>query len=147
MSAAPASRAARRFQRRSRWRCGADIGSDSFRCSPTVSGDGSIVARVAGITNSTYAKAGDVARVRRERHHVILDLRPTHVEFMTRAATEATPATSGAAQVTWLKLTHQFHVHRYVSTNGSPDRGRVDIRDDGFERAPGSSSPATTHHS
>ena len=83
--------------------------------------------------------------------HVILDLRPSgDVEFMTRAATGGdTSYIGGAAQVAWLKLTRAGSTFTgYVSTNGSTwtavaSTSRRWLR----TRAPGSSSPATTHHS
>jgi PLD-like domain len=107
---------------------GADIwgGSDSFQyVYQTVSGDGEIVARVTGITNTnTYAKAGVMWRESGAANaaHVILDIRPTgDVEFMSRAATGGdTSYIGGASQVTWLKLTRAGSTFTgYVSTNGS----------------------------
>src|SRR6185436_16550691 len=88
-------------------------------------GDGQIVARVTGLTNTnTYAKAGLMWRETTAAGavHVILDVRPTgDIEFMSRATTGGeTSYIAGATQANWLKLTRTGStIAGYVSTNGT----------------------------
>jgi len=109
---------------------GADIwgSSDAFQFAyQTLTGDGSIVARVASIQNtSSFAKAGIMLRasVAPGSQHVILDLRPTgDIEFMTRSTNGgSTSWLAGAvhAAPVWLKLTRSgTTVTGSVSADGS----------------------------
>jgi regulation of enolase protein 1 (concanavalin A-like superfamily) len=87
--------------------------SDGFQFAyQTLTGDGSIVARVVGVQNtSSFAKAGIMLRtsVAAGSQHVVLDLRPTgDIEFMTRSTNGgSTSWLAGAvhAAPVWLKLT------------------------------------------
>ena len=93
---------------------GADIWgtADAFHyVYESLSGDGQIIARVVGLTNTNaYAKAGVMFResLSAGASHVMLDLEPTGgVEFMQRSATGAAAtsiASATDAQPIWLKL-------------------------------------------
>jgi hypothetical protein len=110
---------------------GADIWgtSDGFQfVSQSLTGDGSIVARVTGMQNTggSYAKAGVMLRTSLAANspHVILDLRPTgDIEFMTRSTSGgSTSWLSGAFQAApvWLKLQLSGStVIGSISTDGS----------------------------
>ena len=109
---------------------GADIWgpTDAFQFAyQTLTADGSIVARVAGVQNTnTYAKAGVMLRgsLAANSQHVILDLRPTgDIEFMYRATDGgATTWPSGPVQPApvWLKLVRAGStVTGFTSTDGS----------------------------
>ena len=108
---------------------GSDIwgSADSFRYAyQTLSGDGTIVARVTGIQNTnTYAKAGVMIResLTAGAAHVILDARPNGaIEFMQRASSGgSTSYLAGATQATpaWLKLSRSGNtVTASVSADG-----------------------------
>jgi len=109
---------------------GADIwgATDGFQFAyQTLPGDGSIVARVAGVQNTnTYAKAGVMLRgsLAANSQHVILDLRPTgDIEFMYRATNGGgTTWPSGPVQPApvWLKLVRSGSaITGFTSTDGS----------------------------
>jgi regulation of enolase protein 1 (concanavalin A-like superfamily) len=109
---------------------GADIwgSNDAFQFAyQPLTGDGSIVARIAGIQNTnSFAKAGIMLRasVAASSQHVILDLRPTgDIEFMTRSTNGgSTSWLAGAAQAApvWLKLARSGStVSASISTDGS----------------------------
>jgi regulation of enolase protein 1 (concanavalin A-like superfamily) len=107
---------------------GADIwgSSDSFHyVYQPLNGDGQIVARVTGITNTNaFAKAGVMIRASLAANaaHAILDLRPNNeIEFMTRATTGGTTSwLAGATQGPWLKLARSGStLVASVSSNGS----------------------------
>ncbi len=100
--------------------------SDTFQyVYQPLSGDGEIVAHVAGITNtSPFAKAGLMWRETTSAGsaHVIIDLRPTgDIEFMSRATNGGdTSYIAGATQATWLKLTRTGStITGYVSVDGT----------------------------
>jgi regulation of enolase protein 1 (concanavalin A-like superfamily) len=98
---------------------GADIWdvADSFRyVYQNLSGNGTIVARVTGMNNtSTYAKAGVMVRETTANNsaHALLGLRPNGVvEFLTRRDTGLT------SQVTWT-TTNPAPVWLWLSRNGT----------------------------
>ena len=108
---------------------GADIWgtTDAFQyVSQPLTGDGSIVARVAAIGNTnTFAKAGVMIRESAAANaaHVFLDVNPTgNVEFMTRPSGGAsTTWLSGATQATPVMLKLQrtgSTITGYMSTDG-----------------------------
>jgi endonuclease/exonuclease/phosphatase family metal-dependent hydrolase/regulation of enolase protein 1 (concanavalin A-like superfamily) len=109
---------------------GADIWgtADSFRyVYQTLNGDGTIVARVTGIENtSPFSKAGVMIRetLNANSAHAMLDVKPDGtLEFMKRStAGGSTTYLGGGAQSppTWIKLTRagsQFTA--YMSANGT----------------------------
>jgi regulation of enolase protein 1 (concanavalin A-like superfamily) len=109
---------------------GADIwgSTDSFNyVYRSLSGDGTIVARVASLGNTnTYAKAGVMIREQLTSNsaHVVLDVRPGGaIEFMTRgAAGGATTYLGGATQSppAWLRLARSGNtVTASVSADGA----------------------------
>jgi regulation of enolase protein 1 (concanavalin A-like superfamily) len=108
---------------------GSDIwgSDDSFQfVSRTLAGDGAIIARVTGISNTnTFAKAGIMIRGSSSASaaDVILDLRPSNgIEFMTRSSDGgATAYLGGAVQApaVWLRLTRSgTTIAAAVSTDG-----------------------------
>lgn len=109
---------------------GADIWgtADSFDyVYQPLSGDGQIVARVVGLSNTdTYAKAGVMIRetLDASSSHVMLDLTPSGgIEFMQRStagASAAIVATTTDAPPVWLKLTRSgTTILAAVSADGS----------------------------
>ncbi len=109
---------------------GADIwgSADAFRyVYQSVSGDATIVARVASMQNTNaFAKAGIMLResTAAGAAHVILDVRPGgDIEFMTRTSTNgATTYLGGATKAppAWLKLARAGNVVTgSVSSNGA----------------------------
>jgi regulation of enolase protein 1 (concanavalin A-like superfamily)/phosphatidylserine/phosphatidylglycerophosphate/cardiolipin synthase-like enzyme len=109
---------------------GADIwgSADSFNFAyQSLAGDGQIVARVTGITNTdAFAKAGVMLReqLTAGSAHVVLDVRPGgSVEFMARSASGGSTTYLGGATQSppaWLRLVRSgTTVTASVSSNGS----------------------------